>query len=182
MARVMKKYHISSAMKPHCTLRSQLVHPKDKRDPLNTTHAIYDIPCKNCKLTYVGETGRKFGTRLEEHKTEAEKISKSLSTRATRKASQSVIHKSAITDHVAEKNHVIGWGEAKVLGTEQDRYKRWIKEAVEIRKKGATTMNRDEGQYHLSHVFDELLLSGEKSSRNSRVVAKQPTSVDSSSS
>ena len=58
----------------------------------------------------------------------------------------------------------------------------WIKEAVEIRKKGATTMNRDEGQYHLSHVFDELLLPGDKSSRNSRVVAKQPTSVDSSSS
>ena len=44
VARVMKKYHISSAMKPHCTLRSHLVNPKDKRDPLNTTLAIYDIP------------------------------------------------------------------------------------------------------------------------------------------
>ena len=104
-----------------------------------------------------------------------------MSTRAQRKASQSVFHKSAITDHVVEKNHVIGWGEAKVVGTEQDRYKRWVKEAVEIRKKGATTMNRDEGQYQLSHVFDELLISGEKSSRNSRTVAKQPSSVGSSS-
>ena len=35
-------------------------------------------------------------------------------------------------------------------------------------------MNRDEGQYHLSHVFDKLLLSGDKTSRNSRSVAKQP--------
>ena len=38
-------------------------------------------------------------------------------------------------------------GEAKIIGTEQDRYKRWIKEAIAIRKKGGTTMNRDEGQY-----------------------------------
>ena len=49
----------------------------------------------------------------------------------------SMVHKSAITDHVVDTNHVIGWNEAKVIGTEQDRYKRWNKEAVEIRKKGA---------------------------------------------
>ena len=61
-------------------------------------------------------------------------------------------------------NHVIGWDEAKVIGTEQDRYKRWIREAIEIRKKGASkTMNRDEGQYFLTHVFDDLLSSGKKS-------------------
>ena len=34
----------------------------------------------------------------------------------------------------------------------------WIKEAIAIRKKGGTTMNRDEGQYFLSHVFDEILM------------------------
>ena len=69
----------------------------------------------------------------------------------------------AITDHVVDKNHVIGWGEAKIIGTEQDRYKRWIKEAIAIRKKGGTTMNRDEGQYFNSsthfaitdHVVDK---------------------------
>ena len=82
-----------------------------------------------------------------------------------------------------DSNHVIGWNEAKVIGTEQDRYKRWIKEAVEIRKKGGTTMNRDEGQYFLPHVFDDLLLSGvNKQSGNSKFAArKTPSSVGDSS-
>ena len=38
------------------------------------------------------------------------------------------------------------------------RYKIWVKEAIEIKKRREATMNRDEGQYFLSHVFDELLL------------------------
>ena len=151
-------------MRPHNTLRKQLVHPKDKRDYHNTTQAVYKIPCKNCNLSYIGETGRKFGTRLEEHKSEVEKVSNTVVTRAGRKESLTATYKSAITDHVVDKNHVIGWGDAKVIGTEQDRYKRWIKEAVEIRKMGRTTMNRDEGQYQLSHIFDEFLQQGPRKS------------------
>ena len=33
VARVYKSYNITTAMKPHCTF----VHPKNKRDPLNTS-------------------------------------------------------------------------------------------------------------------------------------------------
>ena len=41
---------------------------------------------------------------------------------------------------------------------EEDRYKRWIKEAIEIRKRRSKTMNRDDGQYHFTHIFDEFLV------------------------
>ena len=113
----------------------------------------------NCNLEYIGETDRKFGTRLNEHKTEVDKVSKSVFTRASKKVSLSVtVHKSAVTDHVVEQNHVIGWDRARVIGTEQNRYNRWVKEAMEIRKRRGATMNRDEGQYFLSHAYDELLL------------------------
>ena len=94
----------------------------------------------------LSETGRKFGKRLEEHRVEAEKLSTGIKTRATRKFSQSVVNKSAISDHAVDNNHLIDWDEAKIIGKESDRYKRWIKEAIAIRKQG-TTMNRDEGQY-----------------------------------
>ena len=73
-------------------------------------------------------------------------------TRASRKQSLSSIHKSLVTDHVVEKNHVIGWDRAKVIGIEQNRYKRCVKEAIEIRKRRGTTMNRDQGQYFF-HTF-----------------------------
>jgi hypothetical protein len=140
-----------------------LVHPKDKRDHLDTSDAIYNIPCKNCDKSYVGETGRQFRIRLDEHRKEAEKSNATVVTRAGRKTSLAATNKSAITDHVVDTNHVIGWDEAMVIGTEQNKYKRWIREAIEIRKKGSTTMNRDEGQYYLSHVFDDLLSSERKS-------------------
>ncbi len=51
----MKTYNISTAMKTHSTLCNLLVHPKDRREPLNCTDVVYSIPCKNCDLTYVGE-------------------------------------------------------------------------------------------------------------------------------
>jgi hypothetical protein len=185
ISRTMKGYNIATAMKPHCTIRNQLVYPKDKRDKLDITNAIYDIPCMNCKLSYVGETGRKFSMRLEEHKTEAEKVINTVVTRAGRLASLSTTNKSAITDHVVDSNHVIGWTEARVLGTEQDKYKRWIKEAIEIRKKRGTIMNRDEGQYFLTHIFYDLLsekttsTSGKKSGNTTTVLSnnKLPATV-----
>ena len=68
-------------------------------------------------------------------------------------------------------NYLINWDEAKIIGKESGRYKRWIKDAIAIRKDG-TTMNRDNGQYQLSHVLDNLL---KKSSSN--VVAKQQTTI-----
>ena len=79
-------------------------------------------------------------------------------TRSAHHSSFSTVWKSATTDHVADTNHVINWSETKVIDNETDYYKRWIKEAVHIRKRRGATMNRDEGQYHLSHVYDELLL------------------------
>ena len=33
---------------------------------------------------------------------------------------------------------------------------RWIKEAIHIRKEQDKSMNRDEGSYQLSHIYDNL--------------------------
>ena len=74
LARVMKNYKISTAMKPHCTIRSQLVHPKDKRDTNSRTGVVYNIPCNNCDLSYIGESGRILQTSTDEHKDEAEEL------------------------------------------------------------------------------------------------------------
>jgi len=68
--RIMKKYNVPVAMKPWKTLKDLLVHPKDKQDKEDITECVYKVPCANCDKTYVGETGRKLGVRLHEHKTE----------------------------------------------------------------------------------------------------------------
>ena len=78
-------------------------------------------------------------------------------TRATRKDSVGEVHKSAITDHVAQHNHVIDLEGAKVIDKDSNKQTRWIREAIWIRKRGPQVINRDEGTYSLSHVYDQLL-------------------------
>jgi len=41
-----------------------------------------------------------------------------------------------------------------VVDREPERFTRWIKEAIHIRKEGQQAMNRDEGSYQLSHAYD----------------------------
>jgi len=43
-----------------------------------------------------------------------------------------------------------------VIDREPERFTRWIKEAIHIRKEGKQAMNRDEGSYQLSHAYDRL--------------------------
>ena len=49
-----------------------MVHPKDKVRDEEKTELVYRVPCKNCSSSYVGETGRKFGLRIKEHKKEVD--------------------------------------------------------------------------------------------------------------
>ena len=65
--------------------------------------------------TYISETWRLLGTRLKEHKSEAERASAKGFTWATRKVSiKRNPNKSAITSYVMNTNHVIGWEEASI--------------------------------------------------------------------
>jgi len=44
-----------------------------------------------------------------------------------------------------------------VIDREPVRFSRWIKEVVHIRKEGQHAMNRDEGNYQLSHAYHRFL-------------------------
>jgi len=88
VARIIRNYNVPVAIKPHKTLKSVLVHPTDKQEKEDKlTECVYKVPCANCDKTYISETGRKFGVRLQEHRTELEsKIGRTL-TRSLRASS-----------------------------------------------------------------------------------------------
>ena len=99
-----------------------------------------------------------FGVRLSEHQAEVKKATNKKYTRSEPfRASELEQSKSAISDHVARANHVIDWDEAKILGREHDKKSREVREAIEITRRGAKTLNREEGTYLLSHVYDPLI-------------------------
>ena len=155
--------------KAHFTLRKHLVHPKDKNKPSETVGCVHEISSKNCNFTYVDETVRLLGIHLKDHRKEAEKISNKVQIRASRLTSVSEPHKSAISDHVASTNHIIDWEGAKILHREDERYPRWIRESIWIRRRGAKGMDDEGGAaYYFSHQYDHLIQSNTRntSSRN----------------
>ena len=155
---VLRSNNIGTSFKPHTNIRNFLVHPKDKIDTQEKCGVVYQVMCgtEDCGKAYIGETGRKLKTRMEEHKKDVNTHSHTgVSTRSVRLASTGTMHRSAITDHAVDENHVIDWRDIKVLSRDSNTRSRQVREAIWIRK--GNTMNRDKGGYQLSHVYDGLL-------------------------
>ncbi len=85
------------------TLRSLLVHPKDKKKTPQKRGTIYKISCLHCDEKYilVWETGRMFGCRRREHMSQREPTT-------------------AVGEHIRMKRHNITDKEVKVLARESN--------------------------------------------------------------
>ena len=109
VARIVRNYNVPVPMKPYKTLKNVLVglHPKDKQEKEDLRECVYKVPCANCDKTYIGETGRKIGVTLHEHRTEVESKTGRTFTRSLCASSLTEDNKSALTDHKSQVNHVI---------------------------------------------------------------------------
>lgn len=132
--RILRKHGISSYFKPFNSIRQLLVHPKDKTEIMKQSGVIYHIPCATCQKTYIGETARPLGIRVEEHKKQ---------------------NSSAILEHQQNTGHKIDWEKVKILEKEPMMIKRKVKEALQI-KCHKPALNRDTG-LHLPPIYDHLL-------------------------
>ena len=112
---ISQKYNVRCAMKPWVTLKNVLVHPKDREDKEQRTECVYKVPCASCEKTYIGETGRKLGVRLQEHRSEVESKTNRAFTRSHPSSSSAESNRSALTDHAVQENHVISWSAASVI-------------------------------------------------------------------
>ena len=65
----------------------------------NEDIGVYSIPCKNCNLRYIGESGRGLSIRINEHKS------------ACRRGQEN----NMVAKHAWEMNHQIDWDNAKVI-------------------------------------------------------------------
>ena len=96
----------------------------------------YQIKCDSCEGDYVGETARQLDIRLKEHMSRSS---------------------AAIYEHCVREGHKIRPENAKVLMSEDNFWKRKVKEVIEIRQR-RPSLNRDEG-LELPRVCDSLLTS-----------------------
>ena len=59
---------VKAVFKPQRPLRQFPVHVKEKTSLKNQKEVVNEVPCKDCKLKYIGETKRSSKTRMTEHK------------------------------------------------------------------------------------------------------------------
>ena len=94
-------------------------------------------------------------------------MSGNVTTTVNRKESLTTIHKSAITDHVVDKNHHCRWArQIQTLDIRGYSYQR----------------DRDEGQYFLPKLFDEMLMKKHPIGRsfgNTQNIARRQSYVSS---
>ena len=115
-----------------------LVSLKDKTEIEDQSGVVYQLSCKDCNASYIGESGRKLGKRLSEHKSSA------------------ASSKSAVREHVVRSGgHDIDWTGVKVLERESKEFSRRVLEAIQIKSKGPN-LNRDKG-LDLDPVWDTSL-------------------------
>ena len=116
--RILLTIDVQVHMKPFRTLRKILSHPKD-RIPDDKSNIVYNINCRDCDASYIGEMGRAFKTRMLEDRRAVEKMDFSTS---------------ALAQHVWEHDHHIDWTSMCALGTESHYRLRLSREAIYIRR------------------------------------------------
>ncbi|EFN70287.1 hypothetical protein EAG_06640, partial [Camponotus floridanus] len=96
-----------------------------KENSHNNNNIIYQIQCKDCDATYVGQTKRQLKTLIKEHKYNFY---------------QSNAKFTVTSKHILDKNHTIDWENTKILDNEPHynhttpHYKRLIAESIHINK------------------------------------------------
>ena len=136
--RILTPLQIRVCYKPFQTFRQLLSRPKHRVPELQRSGVIYKIPCANCPMVYIGQTGRRLCQRLSEHK------------RAVRAAD---FNSSALAEHAWSASPV-DWENTCVLSSCPDYHSRMIQEAIHIRSTNHT-LNRDTG--NLPPVYDDLV-------------------------
>lgn len=56
------------------SLQTLVIKEKDKPAKLNENNVIYQILCKDCDASYVGETQSQLGVRIGEHKNNIKRV------------------------------------------------------------------------------------------------------------
>jgi hypothetical protein len=127
LARILKKKNIGATFKPLNTIRNSLRSVKDSIDPIEHK-GVYMIPC-SCGKQYIGETGRSFRIRIQEHAADIK---------------HNRTRPSALAEHSDKTKHHICIEETKILARIDHYHNRKFREAIEIEKQ-PNNLNRDDG-------------------------------------
>ena len=118
---------IRTVFKSAGTLCQALTRVKAARPEIKKKKVIYEVPCKDCGKSCIGEMGRNLEKKLTEHKA------------AVRRGDR----KNGIAVHVQDYDHHVDWEAAWVIDQEPLYWPRRVREAIHIAKNSGTSINLD---------------------------------------
>ena len=135
----LNKLNIKTTSLPSKTIR-KLVHSSPQRNIFSDS-GVYCIPCKNCKLEYIGETSRNLHICLKEHK------------RDRRIGNLN----NALFLHISQSNHNFDFNSAKMLIYIHNKSLRRIFEPTAISL--FNSLNTRSGFYNISPYLSKSILN-----------------------
>jgi hypothetical protein len=128
ISQLLRHEQINTVFQTHSKIGEMLRPFKDKI-PLEGW-GVYEIPCGECASTYVGQTGRNFSMRKEEHMLAIKNNTKT----------------SALAQHARDFNHIIDFEHMKPLAIVNHLTTRITREAIEIERRPNNLNKRDDSQ------------------------------------
>ena len=141
------------------TLKSLLMHPKDKISTNQKKDIVYHWECQadGCNSSYIGKTSRALGERVKEH-------SKSTT--------------SAILKHCKDFHHLLpSISNFSIIDKDPSQITREAKEAIHIRRLDPN-LNWNIGKMSISHCFDPLIGAKPKHPQVGALSQTAPQPVD----
>jgi len=100
---ISKKHNLNLAFSTSNSLTKFIKTGKDPVDHSSCYNVVYQIKCRDCEASYVGQTKRPLKTRIKEHLEDINKSSGLLS---------------VVSNHRVESNHDFKWSETRILDRE----------------------------------------------------------------
>ena len=138
LKKICSRYGVQTFFKGSATIKQLLVRPKDQDPKDCKSNVIYSYQCGevDCDEEYIRKTARTLGERYKEHLKEP----------------------SPIHVHNLQTGHITNPDNFNILGREDQGLTRLMKESIYIRVNNPT-LNRNIGNFNLSHIWDRVLLN-----------------------
>lgn len=144
--------NIKIGFKPYSTVRKILKTPYPKLKTDEQHGLIYKFKCNDCNGEYIGQTGQKLKSRIQQLKTDQKsKIIKKTNT--------------AAFQHSKETGHTFNFNDTKILAKETNLQKRLTLESININKHKRTSINLKSDIDTLNPAYSHLLQNFTKTKR-----------------
>ena len=118
--RILSDFNFNTIFRLDSKLDNMIELGKEPLDICEQSNVVYKITCKQCKETYIGQTGRLLRTRGNEHSNNIELNEK---------------YHNVVSKHILEFDHDFNWNNLLILHKENNYFTRCLAEIFYIKKK-----------------------------------------------